>query len=88
MIDAAVSPSSPRSNEDHLHPTAKPVALLEYLIRTYSNEGDTILDPTMGSGSTLVAARNTSRQSIGIEITTGFYEVARTRLFDEQKEAA
>jgi site-specific DNA-methyltransferase (adenine-specific) len=75
-------------DEDHLHPTAKPVALLEYLIRTYSNEGDTILDPTMGSGSTLVAARNTSRQSIGIEITTGFYEVARTRLFGEQKEAA
>ena len=75
-------------DEDHLHPTAKPVALLEYLIRTYSNDGDTILDPTMGSGSALVAARNTNRQSIGIELDPTFYEVARNRLFGDLTKAA
>lgn len=75
-------------DEDHLHPTAKPVALLEYLIRTYSNAGDTILDPTMGSGSTLVAARAAGRESIGIEMDPKFYEVARQRLFGDVAEAA
>ena len=50
-----------------LHPTQKPVPLLEYLIKTYTNEGDTVLDFTCGSGSTLVACRNTGRRFIGIE---------------------
>ncbi len=75
-------------DEDHLHPTAKPVALLEYLIRTFSNEGDTILDPTMGSGSTLFAARAANRHSIGIEMTPGYHEVARQRLFGGAAKAA
>ena len=50
-----------------IHPTQKPVALLEYLIKTYTNEGDTVLDFTMGSGSTGVACINTNRHFIGIE---------------------
>ena len=63
-----------------LHPTQKPVALLEYLIRTYSDEGDTVLDFTMGSGSTGVACRNTGRRFIGIEKDASIFSVARERL--------
>jgi site-specific DNA-methyltransferase (adenine-specific) len=54
--------------KNNLHPTQKPVALLEYLIKTYSNEGDLVLDNCMGSGSTGVAAVNTNRRFIGIEL--------------------
>lgn len=63
-----------------IHPTQKPVALLEYLIRTYTNEGDTVLDNTMGSGSTGVACMNTGRNFIGIERDSGYFEIARARI--------
>ena len=63
-----------------LHPTQKPVDLLEYLIRTYTNEGETVLDATMGSGSTGVAAINTGRKFIGFELEEKFYEIARERI--------
>ena len=67
-------------DEQGLHPTQKPVALLEYLIRTYTNEGDTVLDFTMGSGTTGVACLNTGRRFIGIELDPGYFEIARQRL--------
>ena len=63
-----------------LHPTQKPVALLEYLIRTYTNEGETILDFTMGSGSTGVACVNTNRHFIGIELDDGYFSIAKKRI--------
>ena len=63
----------------HLHPTQKPVALFEYLIRTYSNEGDLILDNCIGSGTTAVAAINTRRRFIGIEIDEMFVRIAIER---------
>jgi len=62
------------------HPTQKPIALLEYLIRTYTNEGDMILDNTAGSGTTLVAARNTNRRAVGIEMDEGYCRIAAGRL--------
>jgi site-specific DNA-methyltransferase (adenine-specific) len=67
-----------------VHPTQKPVALMEYLIRTYTNEGETVLDNTMGSGTTGVACINTGRSFIGIEQDPGYYAIAAKRLgFDE-----
>lgn len=63
-----------------VHPTQKPVALLEYLINTYSNEGDTILDNTMGSGSTMVACVNTKRNGIGIELDDNYFRIAQERV--------
>lgn len=63
-----------------LHPTQKPVALLEYLIRTYTNEGDTVLDNCMGSGSTGVAAINTGRKFKGIELDDKYFEIAKERI--------
>lgn len=62
------------------HPTQKPVALLEWLIKTYSNPGDVILDPTMGSGTTGVAALQTGRQFVGIEKDAKYFEAARERI--------
>lgn len=62
------------------HPTQKPVALLEDLLRTYSNEGDTVLDFTMGSGSTGVACANTGRKFIGIEKDANYFAVAKQRI--------
>ena len=70
--------------ERGLHPTQKPVALLEYLIKTYSNEGDTILDNTMGSGSTGVAAVNTNRNFIGIEKDDNYFNIASDRIKQAQ----
>jgi site-specific DNA-methyltransferase (adenine-specific) len=64
----------------NLHPTQKPIALLEYLVKTYSNEGDTILDFTMGSGSTGVACQNLNRNFIGIELDKEYFEIAKKRL--------
>ena len=61
------------NRERGLHPTQKPVALLEYLINTYSNEGELVLDNTMGSGSTGVACVNTKRKFIGIELDEKYY---------------
>jgi site-specific DNA-methyltransferase (adenine-specific) len=63
-----------------LHPTQKPVALMEYLIRTYTNEGGTVLDNCMGSGTTGVACRNTGRKFIGIERDPTYFEIARKRV--------
>ena len=63
-----------------LHPTQKPVALLEYLIRTYTNEGETVLDFTAGSGSTGVACVNTNRHFIGIELDEGYFNIAKKRI--------
>lgn len=65
-----------------LHSTQKPVALLEYLIRTYTDEGDTVLDFAMGSGSTAVACRNTNRRFVGIEIDPEIFQTAHNRLCD------
>jgi len=65
-----------------LHPTQKPEALLEYLIKTYTNEGDLILDNTMGSGTTGVAAYNLKRSFIGIEMDEKYFEIAQKRIQD------
>ena len=62
------------------HPTQKPVALMEYLIKTYTNEGETVLDFTMGSGTTGVACKNLGRKFIGIELDEGYFEIARDRI--------
>lgn len=64
------------------HPTQKPVALMEYLIRTYTNEGDTVLDNTMGSGTTGVACANTGRNFIGIERDDKYFAIAKQRIED------
>ena len=63
-----------------VHPTQKPVALLEYLIKTYTNENDLVLDFTMGSGSTGVAALNINRNFIGIELDENYFNIAKNRL--------
>lgn len=68
-----------------LHPTQKPVALLEYLIKTYTNEGDTVLDNCMGSGSTGVACVNTNRSFIGIELDDKYFNIAEKRIKDIDK---
>lgn len=76
----------PRSVIEHsssgktIHPTQKPVALLEYLIKTYTLEGETVLDFTMGSGSTGVACVNTGRKFIGIEMDDKYFEIAKQRI--------
>lgn len=67
-------------DKNRLHPTQKPVALIEYLIKTYSNEGDLILDNTMGSGTTGVACVNTNRKFIGIELDENYYGIACKRV--------
>lgn len=66
------------------HPTQKPVALLEDLIKTYTNEGKTVLDFTMGSGSTGVAARNLGRKFIGIELDEHYFDVAKGRILGDK----
>ena len=70
------------SQKDKLHPTQKPVELLEYLIKTYTREGEIILDFTMGSGSTGVAALNTGRKFIGIELEPQYFDIAQKRMQD------
>lgn len=70
------------SNGQRLHPTQKPVALLEYLIKTYTNPGETVLDNCMGSGSTGVACANTGRDFIGIELDPGYFKTAQKRIED------
>lgn len=69
------------------HPTQKPVALLEYLIRTYTNEGETVLDNCMGSGSTGVACANTGRDFIGIELDMGYFNIAKERIEEAQAQS-
>lgn len=63
-----------------VHPNQKPVDLLEYLVRTYTEEGELVLDATMGSGSTGVAAVNTGRRFVGFETDGNFFEIARERI--------
>ena len=70
-----------RANGDTgLHPTQKPVTLLEYLIKTYTNEGEVVLDNCMGSGSTGVACVNTNRKFIGIELDEKYFDIAKKRI--------
>ena len=70
------------SNDNHksLHPTQKPVLLCEYLIKTYTNEDETVLDNCMGSGTTGVACKNLNRKFIGIELDDTYYEIAKNRI--------
>ena len=71
-------------DNDGYHPTQKPVKLLEDLIQTYSNEGETVLDFTMGSGSCGVASVNTNRNFIGIELDKGYFDIAEKRINEAQ----
>ena len=68
------------ANQHKVHPTQKPVSLLEYLIKTYTNEGETVLDNTMGSGSTGVAAVNLNRDFIGYELEQDYFDIATDRI--------
>lgn len=74
-------------NKDSLHPTQKPVALMEYLIRTYTQPGETVLDFTMGSGTTGVACANTGRRFIGIERDEKYFQIAEDRISKAYAEA-
>jgi site-specific DNA-methyltransferase (adenine-specific) len=75
----------PNAKEFVKHPTQKPVALLEYLIKTYTNENETVLDNCMGSGSTCVAAINTNRHYIGFELDPEYFEIAQKRIEEAKK---
>jgi site-specific DNA-methyltransferase (adenine-specific) len=63
-----------------MHPTQKPISLFEYLIKTYTNEGETVLDNTMGSGTTGVACKKTNRNFIGIEKDENYFKIAEQRI--------
>ena len=76
----SVIKTSTDKQKSKLHPTQKPVALMEYLIKTYTNESDTVLDFTMGSGSTGVAAKNLNRNFIGIELDENYFNIAKERI--------
>lgn len=67
-------------NNKNIHPTQKPVPLFEHLIKTYTNEGETVLDNCMGSGTTAVACINTNRNYIGFELDEGYYDIANERI--------
>lgn len=71
-------------NNGNVHPTQKPLGLFEYLIKTYSNEGDIILDNCLGSGTTAIAAMNTNRNWIGIEMEQEYVEIANKRIEDHK----
>ena len=74
------------SNHKSVHPTQKPVELMEYLIKTYTNEGNTVLDNVMGSGTTGIACVNTNRNFIGIELDENYFNIAKERI-ENHKEA-
>lgn len=74
-----------KHDKGRLHPTQKPLLLIEYFVRTYSNEGDIILDNCMGSGTTAIACLNNNRKFIGIEKELKYYEVARDRIIENEK---
>ncbi|MCW8966850.1 MAG: site-specific DNA-methyltransferase [Candidatus Pacearchaeota archaeon] len=78
-------PGDERVSVGRIHPTQKPVALLEYIIKTYTLEGETVLDFTMGSGSTGVACVNTGRKFIGIEEDDKYFEIAKQRIDEALK---
>jgi len=71
-----------KRDKDRIHPTQKPVVLMEYLIKTYTNEGDLVLDNCMGSGSTGVACKNLNRNFIGMELDEGYFNMATKRIND------
>ena len=73
---------------EYKHPTQKPVALFEYLIKTYTSIGDTVLDNTIGSGTTAVAAINTGRNFIGIEMDKGYRDIANKRIQEAREKLA
>lgn len=72
--------SVPNCNGTKLHPTQKPISLMEYLIKTYTNENETVLDFTMGSGTTMIACQNTKRNGIGIEQDEKYFKIAEQRI--------
>lgn len=74
-----------KRDKDKLHPTQKPVALLEYLIKTYTNEKETVLDNCMGSGSTGIACQNTNRNFIGFELNEKYFNIAKERLLKNDR---
>jgi site-specific DNA-methyltransferase (adenine-specific) len=74
-----------KRDKEKLHPTAKPVDLLRYLIRTYTNQGDLVLDNTCGSGSTCVAAIREKRNFIGIELNDEYFNIASNRINSEMQ---
>ena len=74
------------NKENGLHPTQKPVALFEYLIKTYTNEGETVMDNCMGSGTTAIACMNTNRNFIGFELDKKYFELANDRIEKHNKQ--
>lgn len=74
------------NNVNRVHPTQKPVALFEYLIQTYTNEGDTVLDNVMGSGTTGVACKNLNRNFIGMELDEDYFNIAKERIENHEVE--
>ena len=82
--DSLLNFSNP-SGKGHLHPTQKPVTLMEYLIKIYTNENELVLDFTMGSGSTGVACVNTNRNFIGIELDKKYFNIAQNRIEEAKK---
>ncbi|MEE1118638.1 MAG: site-specific DNA-methyltransferase, partial [Bacteroidales bacterium] len=64
----------------NIHPTQKPISLMEYLVKTYTNENDIVLDFTMGSGTTGIACKNLNRNFIGIELDSQYFETAKQRI--------
>lgn len=74
-----------KHDKEKLHPTQKPVELLEYLIKTYTNENMLVLDNCMGSGSTGVACLNTNRRFIGIELDENYFQIAQDRIENHEK---
>ena len=75
-----ISPIVPWSKERVKHPTQKPLSLMERIVKIYSNQADTVLDPFMGSGTTLVAAKKLSRKYIGADIILNYYKICIERL--------
>lgn len=76
------------NREMGMHPTQKPVKLFEYLIKTYSNENETVLDNTIGSGTTAIACMNTNRNFIGIEMNEGYYNMANKRIKEHKQQTS
>ena len=74
------------ANKGKQHPTQKPIDLMEYLIKTYTKKGETVLDFTMGSGSTMVACVNTNRNGIGIEMDENYFNIAKKRVEEKKEE--
>ena len=75
-----------KGGEGGKHPTQKPISLMEYLVKTYTNEGETVLDNTMGSGSTMVACVSTNRNGIGIEMDENYFNIAKKRVEEKKEE--